>query len=260
MIAIRRFLAPAATLLLLVALWGCSRSNPAQSANSTAQTSSTATSQDPNSSAQPVNNAATNDNAALNSPASAGSAAASNAASSPAGASQAAAPLTIPAGTTIVVRLQQSLSSASASPGEPFQAVIDQPLVVGDRVVVPVGSPATGHVTVARRSGRLRHPGELGLTLDTVTVGQQQIRLATAGVVARGRSHKRRNLGWIGGGSGGGALIGALAGGGKGALIGGGIGAVAGTTTAFITGKKNVGFGAERRLSFRLRYDVNLPS
>jgi len=173
---------------------------------------------------------------------------------------QAPAELTIPAGTSITVRLQESLSSASARPGERFEAVVDEPVVVGDQVVLPVGTLATGHVTLARHSGRLRHPGELGLTLDTVTLGQQQVPLTTSNIIARGGSHKKRNWAWIGGGSGGGALIGALAAGGKGALIGSGIGAAAGTTTAFLTGKKNVGFVAERRLRFRLRSDVNVPA
>jgi len=109
-----------------------------------------------------------------------------------------------------------------------------------------------------RRSGRLRHPGELGLALDTLILNDKRIPLATTSVVAHGGSHKKRNLAWIGGGTGGGALIGALAGGGKGALIGSGIGAAAGTTTAFVTGKKNVTFSAERRLRFRLRQDVTL--
>jgi hypothetical protein len=166
--------------------------------------------------------------------------------------------LIIPAGTSITVRLQQSLSSASAVPGERFEAVVDEPVVVGDQIVVPVGAVAEGHVTIARHSGRLHHPGELGLTLDRVTVDQQIIDLTTSRVVARGGSHNKRNWGWIGGGTGGGALIGALAAGGKGALIGSGIGAAAGTTTAFITGKKDVVFGNERRLRFRLNQDVSM--
>jgi hypothetical protein len=167
-------------------------------------------------------------------------------------------PLIVPAGTSVVVRLQQSLSSASAVPGERFEAVLDQPLVADNQVIAPVGAPVTGHVTVARRSGRFHHPGEIGLTLDSVTLGQQRVPLITSNVVARGASHKKRNWGLIGGGTGGGALIGALAGGGKGALIGGGIGAAAGTTTALLTGKKDVTFGAERRLTFRLHRDVSL--
>ncbi len=174
-------------------------------------------------------------------------------------AAPAPAPLVIPAGTSITIRLQQGLSSASSVAGERFDAVLDQPLVVQDETVVPVGTEVRGHVVVARRSGRLRHPGELALTLDTIVINQQRVPIVTSDIVARGASHKRRNLGWIGGGTGGGALIGALAGGGKGALIGGGIGAAAGTTTAFLTGKKDVGFGVERRLRFRLHRDLTLP-
>jgi hypothetical protein len=98
----------------------------------------------------------------------------------------------------------------------------------------------------------------LALTLDSVVVGDRKIAVVTSNVVARGASHKKRNWGWIGGGTGGGALIGALAGGGKGALIGGGIGAAAGTTTALITGKKDVGFAAERVLRFRLSHDLTV--
>src|SRR5208283_2565060 len=42
-------------------------------------------------------------------------------------------PLTIPAGTPVTVRLQQSLSSASAVPGERFEAVVDEPIVIENR-------------------------------------------------------------------------------------------------------------------------------
>jgi hypothetical protein len=171
---------------------------------------------------------------------------------------QTPAPSTIPAGTPITVRLQEQLSSARAVSGERFEAVLDQPIVVDNQVIVPAGASVEGHVVFARHSGRLHHPGELGLTLDRVTVGQQNVSLATSRVVAKGGSHKKRNWAWIGGGGGGGALIGALAAGGKGALIGGPIGAAAGTTTAFITGKKDVAFDNEQRLRFRLNRDVNV--
>lgn len=251
MMQTRRYVVPATVLLALLLLWGCSK-KPDQSA--TAPNSA-----DQGSATQQAANGATSDNGTSNTaPASSANAPADN---STAGASQQVSsppPLVIPAGTPITVRLQQRLSSASAAPGERFEAVIDESVVVDNRVVVPVGAMATGHVVVARHSGRLHHPGELGLALDSVTVGQENIPLATSSVIARGGSHKKRNWGFIGGGGAGGALIGGLAAGGKGALIGAPIGAAAGTTTAFITGKKDVTFGSERRLRFRLSRDINV--
>ena len=54
----------------------------------------------------------------------------------------------------------------------------------------------------------------------------------------------------VGGGAGGGALIGGIAGGGKGALIGGLIGAGAGTAGAAFTGNKGVTIPAESVIAF----------
>jgi hypothetical protein len=250
---------PAAALIMLLALSACSRTpktagNKATPQNQLAASQTTANNQSTN---PTVNNATPAPNAAVPSVAGTNSSAPASASNAPQQQPQ-AEPIIIPAGTSVTVRLQQTLSSASAAPGERFEATIDEPVMVQDQIVIPVGATVFGHVVSARRSGRLRHPGEIALTLDSVALGQQKVPVATSEVVARGRSHKKRNWGWIGGGTGGGALIGALAGGGKGALIGGGIGAAAGTTTALLTGKKDVGFSAERRLRFRLRQDVNL--
>ena len=67
-----------------------------------------------------------------------------------------------------------------------------------------------------------------------------------------GKSHKKRDIVAIGGGSALGALIGGIAGGGKGAAIGAGAGAGAGTAGAALTGKKEISLPAESRLIFRL--------
>ncbi len=242
----RRLSFPVFALALALSLSGCSKksSDAAAEQSSSNQTSS----------AQPDANPAAPGSSA------GGPAPAANSSNGTSASNQAPAPIIIPARTPITVRLQQSLSSASAVPGEHFEAVLDEPIVVDKQVIVPAGAYMSGHVVSAHHSGRLRHPGELALTLDDITVGNQQVRVLTSDIVGRGGSHKKRNLGWIGGGTGGGALIGALAAGGKGALIGSGVGAVAGTTTAFVTGKKDVAFGAERRLRFRLSQDVSISS
>ena len=166
--------------------------------------------------------------------------------------------LVIPSGTAFTVRLQNAVSSATSQPGDQFAATLDQPIVIDGQTVAPEGTQVTGRVVAARRSGRLMHPGYLRIALASVTLNGKAVPVQSSSVMVAGRSHKRRNLAWIGGGAGGGAVIGALASGGTGALIGSAIGAAGGTTTAYITGKKDVGFGAERRLTFRLTRPVTI--
>jgi hypothetical protein len=160
--------------------------------------------------------------------------------------------ITVPAGTVVAVRLQNSVSSATASPGDTFEAVLDEPLVVKGQTVANRGTAVTGRVVEAKPSGRLHDSGYLRLTLASITLNGKSIPVQTSSLFAKGANHNKRNAAMIGGGAGAGALIGGLLGGGKGALIGAGAGAGAGTGGAYATGKKEVAFAAERRLSFRL--------
>jgi uncharacterized membrane protein len=98
----------------------------------------------------------------------------------------------------------------------------------------------------------------LQLELSSIQVGGKEVVISTSRITARGVYHKKRNMGWIGGGAGGGALLGGLMGGGKGALIGSVAGAGAGTATAAATGKHDVAFNVEHPLTFQLRQQVEI--
>ena len=89
------------------------------------------------------------------------------------------------------------------------------------------------------------------LTSITPT-GGQQTSVSTQTWRVSGKSHKTRNIEMAGGGAGVGALIGAIAGGGKGAAIGGLVGAAGGTGAAFATGKKEIDLPAETGITFQL--------
>ena len=167
-------------------------------------------------------------------------------------------PTEVAAGTLINIRLQQSISSASARSGDEFAAVLDEPLVANGQTLAPTGAAVTGRVVSARRSGRMHDSGYLRLALVSVQINGKAVPVHSSTIFAMGGAHKKRNLTLIGGGAGVGALIGAIAGGGKGALIGSAVGAGAGTAGAYATGKKDVGFGAERHLTFRLTQPLTM--
>jgi hypothetical protein len=167
-------------------------------------------------------------------------------------------PLVVPAKTPIYVRLNESLSSSTAQAGQVFNATLDEPLVIDGKTVAPQGSAVRGKVVAAHESGRLHNAGYLRIALLSISVNGKSIPLETNSVSVTGGSYKKRNLAFVGGGAAGGALIGGLAGGGKGAAIGSLIGAGGGTGAAYATGKKDVGFAAERRLGFRLAQPVNI--
>jgi len=164
----------------------------------------------------------------------------------------------IPAGTRIRVRLDQTLDTRRTPSGTHFSATLDDPIVLGDTVVVPRGTPFEGMVVESKRSGRFRGRAVLEVTLRSFRLHGTTYRIATAADARLSGNHKKRNLALMGGGSAAGAGIGALAGGGVGALIGAGVGAVGGTTTAFFTGRKNVTLPVETPLTFALRSSVQV--
>jgi hypothetical protein len=164
----------------------------------------------------------------------------------------------IPAGTRIRVRLAQTLDTKHTASGTLFAATLDQPIVIGDRVVVPKGTPFQGRVIESKTSGRFRGRAILEVTLRSFRMNGTAYNIATAPDTRVSGNHKKRNLAFLGGGPAAGAGIGALAAGGAGALIGAGAGAAAGATTAFITGKKNVKLPVETPLTFSLRSSVQL--
>jgi len=155
---------------------------------------------------------------------------------------------TIPAGSHATVRLNTSLSSATAHKDQAWSGALTSDIVAHGKVVAKAGSPVHGKVTYVNRSGRLHKPGALSLRLTSIN-GET---VYSSRVSRQGKSHTKSNVTKIGGGAGAGALIGALAGGGKGAAIGAGAGAAAGTGVAAATGKQEVTIPAESVLTFTI--------
>jgi hypothetical protein len=163
-----------------------------------------------------------------------------------------APPLVIPAGTLIVVRLADALSSKTSQQGQEFSATVAQPVEMDGQTVIPKGATAHGTVVSAQPMGRFKGGASLEVRLDRVSIGDKNQAIQTTAVARSASGKGERSAGFIGGGAAAGALIGAIAGRGKGAAIGALAGGGAGTAGAAFTGNKDIVLPAESALSFKL--------
>jgi len=138
----------------------------------------------------------------------------------------------IPVGQELDVRLQDRLSSGTATAEQRFQATTVVDLKQGEKVLVPAGSTVRGFVSAVESAGRLDRKGSLTLAFDQIVANGREypIRgLATQVFESRGL---RDEVTTVGAGGAVGAIIGGIVGGLKGALIGavvGGGGVIAAT-------------------------------
>ena len=163
--------------------------------------------------------------------------------------------LTAPAGAAVVVTVTEQLSASKNNVGDGFTGVLAQSLKTsGGGVVFPRGAHVVGTVVAAKGQGKFKGSGALGIQVTSIS----GMRVSTSAYEKEQKGKGKRTAGFIGGGAGGGALIGGLAGGGKGALIGGLVGAGAGTAGAAFTGNKDVVIPSESTISFHLTAPVTV--
>jgi hypothetical protein len=163
---------------------------------------------------------------------------------------------TIPGGTNLSVRIVENLSSATSQPGDVFHGTLADDVEVNGKIIFPHGADVTGRVTDAKSSGRLSAPGILELALTDIRATNVNAKIATEPLKMEGTSHGKANTAKIGGGAAIGAVIGAIAGGGKGAAIGTVVGGAAGAGTAAATGKREATVETEALLTFTTSIDA----
>lgn len=149
----------------------------------------------------------------------------------------------VPSGQRIRVRMNEEISSKTAKVGDTFTTNVTEPVYADTGVVViPSGSTIIGRVDAVVPAKKGGNPGAIEVSFIEVKMPNGAKRAISGSLtdldsdgaksdnesVASNDKTKNRKIIFIGGGAGGGALIGAIAGGGKGALIGGIIGAGAG--------------------------------
>jgi hypothetical protein len=167
-------------------------------------------------------------------------------------------PLVVPAGTHIVIRMGNSISSKTANPGDTFTGSLARPVTVGGVVAIPAGAGVSGTVVDVKSPGRFKGEGILSIALTAINIGGAPVAIKTSTYTQVVKGKGKRTAVAVGGGTGAGALIGGIAGGGKGALIGGLIGAGAGTAGAGLTGNKELEIPAESAVTFKLSRSITL--
>jgi hypothetical protein len=169
--------------------------------------------------------------------------------------------LTVPAGTVLVIRTNDFLSTDHSQVGDQFTAVLDQPLVVNGWVVARRGQTIIGKVKDVKKAGRVKGTSELGVELTDITIvdGRQLPILTELWKGSGGTSHGQ-DAGTIVGTTGVGAAIGAAADWGTGAAIGAGAGLVAGIGAVLLTRGHPTVVPPESQLTFRLVDPVKIDT
>jgi hypothetical protein len=167
------------------------------------------------------------------------------------------APVVVPGGATLFLVLETPISSETSRSGDRVVARLAEDVRVGEKVVVPAGSEVRGRVTTAVPSGRVKTRARLAFAFDTLVLdGEHAIDTGAIDITA-GDTHKR-DAATIGIGAGAGAIVGAIAKGGKGAAIGTLIGGAAGTGVVLANTGKEVDLGSGSRVTVRLTHETRL--
>jgi hypothetical protein len=159
--------------------------------------------------------------------------------------------VTVPAGTTLNVRLVDGIEVDASASGQVFKAVVDDPVLVGGAIVIPRGAQATLQAVHVQQSGTMKGSDKITLKLHSFRFGGQVYEVASTYVENKGKGEGKRTARKVGGGAGLGAIVGGIAGGGSGAAIGAAVGGVTGAAVAS-GGEEHLSLPAETRLQFQL--------
>ena len=144
--------------------------------------------------------------------------------------------VTLAEGTTLAVRVGETLNSEKNESGDTWSGTLAEPVVIDGLVIAERGASVEGRVTNVKRAGRVKGVANMSIALTRITTADgQRVDVHTSGYGAVGKDETKKDVGKVAIASGIGAAIGAIAGGGKGAAIGAGAGAGAGTGVVLAT-------------------------
>jgi hypothetical protein len=165
----------------------------------------------------------------------------------------------VPASSVIGLQLDSSLSSERAQIEDRVDARVTRDVTAGGRVAIPAGSRVIGAVTLVERGGKIKERARLGVRFHTVVFADgTELPIKTEPVFREGESPSGESARKIGGAAAGGAILGAILGGGKGAVLGGAAGAAGGTAATMAGGRNAASLSAGTVITVRLTDPVSV--
>ena len=174
--------------------------------------------------------------------------------------------LSLPGGTALKVKLENTLTTFSSKSGDPFSARVTKAVQLDGKTVIPIGTTVQGRVTRVNEPRRIAGKPTIAIFPETVVLPSGERFMLNASLVDtglrgatdvndegqfKGAGHDGKDLTEIGMATGGGMLVGGLAGGGKGLLIGGMVGATA-TVTHWLAKHRSAAIPAGTELTIEL--------
>lgn len=180
--------------------------------------------------------------------------------------------VSLPTGTSLTVKLETNLATSSSKTGDVFSARVTEPVLLDGKTVIPVGATVQGRVAQVSEPRRISGRPTIGILPDTLVMPDGQRFVLSASLAEtnlhngtevndegqfKGKGHDGQDLTEIGMATGGGMVIGGLAGGGKGVVIGGAIGATA-TVVHWLSKKKSATLLAGTELVMELNRPLEM--
>lgn len=189
-------------------------------------------------------------------------------------ASFACAQTALPTGTAVKMKLETTLATFNSKAGDPFSARVTDPVVMDGKVVIPIGTTVEGRVTKSSEPRRVAGKPTIGIFPQNLIFPNGDRLTLNASLVDtnaghgsdvnsegqfKGAGHDSKDMTEIGLGTGGGMLIGGLAGGGKGFLIGGAVGATV-TVTHWLSKHRSAMLPAGTELVMELNRPMTMTT
>lgn len=165
-------------------------------------------------------------------------------------------PVIIKTGTTLEVRLAETLNSNRNGPGDRFAATLINDLTAEGKTLAVAGSPVSGGIVAIQED-----PPRMQLAFNELEAvdGMHPLAAEVVSLTPAKHSEMKDEAAKIGGGAAAGAILGGLIGGdAKGALIGAAAGAAAGTGVSLATKDTHVYLPVGTVVRLRLREPIEV--